>query len=760
MASTNYFLPKGDPMEEHDVATSNQTFAKCERLVNEDIIRKAIIDAPKATTGQPDGIAPTDATTMVLGAQNRKNWYSRVALLLNFFQVQHYLISGLAGTATSTARLVLKHLPFGAIGTRTQRQVDAQQSNMGIGSNVTRGRGPTGAPMRGRGFGRSGRTNAMDPQANNSNIAPATTAGTIPTEARGWIPMLNSWMAALGFQFGTTSQPKIYTLGEPYPAATLANSMEQFMVQDMVIESNHSTIAAIAAAAGQPGATGIVSYDPSSGQLTAQRGPPTALTITSVPQATTSNANQVLVIARTITNPGSKQTISTMINITTEVYEMALRGTNHEAEVIHALNTASANPTVILTNARAQAYGKHSSEKQHLKEIGVPKYLQEHIITLQYPTAAAKDLLVAGRAWNLGVAGGSAINLITLPLPTRNPALPAEGSYLLVMDISSPNSASTPITLGLLKAIASSLIDGHKAQLNEIRMRAGQHTLGSTDFSNDFPSVQMISAYGDWAVELYDDWTNPERLVHMFKWALDNNKTRPILTEPPIQQNPQPIWEWPLIKPPRTSQGPRPKPVAVQHIALEFATNQSLAAALAALQLDSHLQPKRGNALDIPGDTSRREPSFRVQFGIGSKYPAGPDKTVIMRGDGTNGINNKAAAIQVMKAVAAGSNYISSLDGAQTPTALLPALQEACYLIMTAKALEIEMEPPPAADLPSPDFIWDDQPPAPAPEPPLEVQQQLEQRFNAVANIQAAMASKATLATNTYPPAERGDEIL
>ncbi|GIL48953.1 hypothetical protein Vafri_5436 [Volvox africanus] len=660
MASTNYFLPKGDPMEEHDVATSNQTFAKCERLVNEDIIRKAIIDAPKATTGQPDGIAPTDATTMVLGAQNRKNWYSRVALLLNFFQVQHYLISGLAGTATSTARLVLKHLPFGAIGTRTQRQVDAQQSNMGIGSNVTRGRGPTGAPMRGRGFGRSGRTNAMDPQANNSNIAPATTAGTIPTEARGWIPMLNSWMAALGFQFGTTSQPKIYTLGEPYPAATLANSMEQFMVQDMVIESNHSTIAAIAAAAGQPGATGIVSYDPSSGQLTAQRGPPTALTITSVPQATTSNANQVLVIARTITNPGSKQTISTMINITTEVYEMALR----------------------------------------------------------------------------------------------------EGSYLLVMDISSPNSASTPITLGLLKAIASSLIDGHKAQLNEIRMRAGQHTLGSTDFSNDFPSVQMISAYGDWAVELYDDWTNPERLVHMFKWALDNNKTRPILTEPPIQQNPQPIWEWPLIKPPRTSQGPRPKPVAVQHIALEFATNQSLAAALAALQLDSHLQPKRGNALDIPGDTSRREPSFRVQFGIGSKYPAGPDKTVIMRGDGTNGINNKAAAIQVMKAVAAGSNYISSLDGAQTPTALLPALQEACYLIMTAKALEIEMEPPPAADLPSPDFIWDDQPPAPAPEPPLEVQQQLEQRFNAVANIQAAMASKATLATNTYPPAERGDEIL
>ncbi|GIL59933.1 hypothetical protein Vafri_14585 [Volvox africanus] len=88
------------------------------------------------------------------------------------------------------------------------------------------------------------------------------------------------------------------------------------------------------------------------------------------------------------------------------------------------------------------------------------------------------------------------------------------------------------------------------------------------------------------------------------------------------------------------------------------------------------------------------------------------------------------------------------------------ALQEACYLIMMAKALEIEMEPPPAADLPSPDFIWDGQPPALAPEPPLEVQQQLEQRFNAVANIQAIMASKATLATNTYPLAEKEDKIL
>ncbi|GIL59934.1 hypothetical protein Vafri_14586 [Volvox africanus] len=102
------------------------------------------------------------------------------------------------------------------------------------------------------------------------------------------------------------------------------------------------------------------------------------------------------------------------------------------------------------------------------------------------------------------------------------------------MDISSPNSASTPITLGLLKAIASSLIDGHKAQLNEIWMRAGQHTQGSADFSSGFPSVQIISAYGDWAVELYNDRMNPDRLVHVFKWALDNNKTRLILTEPPI----------------------------------------------------------------------------------------------------------------------------------------------------------------------------------------------------------------------------------
>ncbi|GLI60843.1 hypothetical protein VaNZ11_003052 [Volvox africanus] len=339
-------------------------------------------------------------------------------------------------------------------------QIDIQQNSNNDNRGAPNNRGPgsvTGRGHRfGRGFGRGGAAPGgptATPRLTNTSAGAAQT-GAILTEAQGWVPMLIAWLATLGFNFGPNNQPSIFPLGKPYPAAVLANSTEMLMVQDMAVEANPSTIATIMAAAGKAGAAGIVSYDSTSQQLTAHWGPPAALSITNGPHTITPNANDVLVVARPITNPNSRLTISIIHSIAEGVFEIALKGADSEEKVINALNSASTDPVAILTNARAQPYGKHPEEKKHLKDLGVPKYLHKNVLALQYTTKTAKELLVAGKSWNLGVEGIGAISLTVLPLPSRNLDLPPEGSYLLAMDVSCPNGANPPISLRLLKRIS------------------------------------------------------------------------------------------------------------------------------------------------------------------------------------------------------------------------------------------------------------------------------------------------------------------
>lgn len=135
------------------------------------------------------------------------------------------------------------------------------------------------------------------------------TSGAVPTEAKGWIPILYSWLANLGFCFGSANRPKITTLGLPYTAAGLANSMEMISTQEMAIEAHPSTFATIVAAAGQPGAPGIISFYPNSGQLASKQGPPHTLHISTGPQPDLPDTFQVTVLVRSTTMPGDWQTI-------------------------------------------------------------------------------------------------------------------------------------------------------------------------------------------------------------------------------------------------------------------------------------------------------------------------------------------------------------------------------------------------------------------------------------------------------------------